>query len=474
MNGAGRGGGLARSITVGKEAGRAAAVLSAVVCLSLSIPVTGVTQEPAGGERVNPPPEGVAPDSIETVDRIVAVVGDTAILYSEIIETVIQMGAQGEEVPELGTPEFDVLSREILTNLVDSRILLQKAKETDITVPQEMLDGETDRRFREIRNSFPSATEFQDVVAKSGRSLVQYRQWLRGQVRSQMLIDEYVRENRENLPPVSVTVEEIQQYFDENLSGETRPASISFEQVVIEPKPGETARDSSIALAEQVLAELRDGKDFQIAARQYSMDMSNRDQGGDLGWIQRSALVSAFADAAWAARTGLPVGPIETRFGYHIIQVDNVRGGERKIRHILIQPVIDETDFRRTGELAIAIADSIREGADVKVMADRYGVREVPVRFPEIPYDQVGQFGEAYAQALSNPIPGSVVGPFQTEGFVPGRPVFAVVRITGYQSEGSWKLEDVREQIRENLLYEKAYAQFLDELRDEVYVDVRL
>jgi parvulin-like peptidyl-prolyl isomerase len=430
MNGAGRGGGLARSTTVGKEAGRAAAVLSAVVCLSLSIPVTGVTQEPAGGERVNRPPEGVAPDSIETVDRIVAVVGDTAILYSEIIETVIQMGAQGEEVPELGTPEFDVLSREILTNLVDSRILLQKAKETDITVPQEMLDGETDRRF--------------------------------------------LRENRENLPPVSVTVEEIQQYFDENLSGETRPASISFEQVVIEPKPGETARDSSIALAEQVLAELRDGKDFQIAARQYSMDMSNRDQGGDLGWIQRSALVSAFADAAWAARTGLPVGPIATRFGYHIIQVDNVRGGERKIRHILIQPVIDETDFRRTGELAIAIADSIREGADTKVIADRYGVREVPVRFPEIPYDQVGQFGEAYAQALSNPIPGSVVGPFQTEGFVPGRPVFAIVRITGYQSEGSWKLEDVREQIRENLLYEKAYAQFLDELRDEVYVDVRL
>ncbi|MCK5483962.1 MAG: peptidylprolyl isomerase [Gemmatimonadetes bacterium] len=450
----------------------------AVPCIALWL-LTGLlsaaaAQEPAGGEPAAQPPGGAAPDSIETVDRIVAVVGDTAILYSEIIESIVQAGAQGEEIPELGTPEFDALARQTLTNLVDSRILLQKAKETDIAVSPDQLDGETDRRFREIRNSFPTATEFQDAVTKSGRSLVQYRQWLRGQVRSQIMIDEFIRANRDKLPPVSITEEEILAYYETNLAGQTRPASISLEQVVIEPTPGKAAQDSSIELAEQVLTELRDGKDFEIAARQYSMDMSNREQGGDLGWIQRSLLVPAFADAAWAARTGQPIGPVPTRFGYHIIRVDNVRGGERKIRHILIQPVIDETDFRRTGELAMAVADSIREGADVRMMAERYGVREVPVRFPEIPYDQIGQFGEAYAQALADPVPGAVVGPFQSEGFMPGRPVFAVVRITGFQSEGAWELEDIREQIRESLLNEKGYARFLEELRSEVYVDLRL
>ncbi|MCK5489402.1 MAG: hypothetical protein KAI98_05420, partial [Gemmatimonadetes bacterium] len=106
---------------------RTAAVLSAVVCLSLGIPLTGVTQEPAGGDPVGRPPEGVAPDSIEIVDRIVAVVGDTAVLFSEIIESIVQLGAQGQEVPQIGTPEFDALATVTLTNLVDSRILLQKA-----------------------------------------------------------------------------------------------------------------------------------------------------------------------------------------------------------------------------------------------------------------------------------------------------------------------------------------------------------
>lgn len=438
-------------------------------CLSVA-----VAQEPADGEPASQLPGDFAPDSIETVDRIVAVVGDTAILYSEIIESIVQAGAQGAEVPEIGTPEFDTLADQTLTNLIDSRILLQKAKESDLQVPPEQLDGETDRRFREIRNSFPSASEFQDAVTKSGRSLVQYRQWLRGQVRSQMIIEEFVRANRDNLPPVTVTEEEVVAYYETNLVGQTRPASISLEQVVIEPVPGEAARDSSIALAEQVLAEIRDGKDFEVAARQYSMDMSNREQGGDLGWIQRSLLVPAFADAAWAARTGQPIGPVATRFGYHIIRVDNVRGGERKIRHILIQPVINEDDFRRTGELAMAVADSIREGSDVRMMAERYGVREVPIRFPDIPYEQIGQFGESYAQALANPVPGAVVGPFQSEGFMPGRPVFAVVRITGFQSEGAWELDDIREQIRESLMNEKGYAKFLEELRGEVYVDRRL
>ncbi len=454
--------------------GRIGAIFGIALWFTAAFFSVAVAQEPADGEPAAQLTGGTVPDSIETVDRIVAVVGDTAILYSEIIESIVQAGAQGAEVPEIGTPEFDAVAVETLTNLVDSRILLQKAKEADIQVSPEQLDGETDRRFREIRNSFPSATEFQAAVTKSGRSLVQYRQWLRGQVLSQMMINEFIGVNRDNLPPVTVTEDEIVAYYETNLVGQTRPASISLEQVVIEPEPGEVAKDSAIALAEQVLTELRDGKDFEVAARQYSMDMSNREQGGDLGWIQRSLLVPAFADAAWAARTGQPIGPVATRFGYHIIRVDNVRGGERKIRHILIQPVIDETDFRRTGELAMAVADSIREGADVRMMAERYGVREVPVRFPDIPYDQIGQFGEAYAQALANPVPGAVVGPFQSEGFMPGRPVFAVVRITGFQSEGAWKLEDIREQIRESLLNEKGYAKFLEELRGEVYVDIRL
>ncbi len=419
-------------------------------------------------------PGRIAPDSIEMVDRIVAVVGDTIILYTEILESLLQAQASGADIPEPGTAEFDSLAKLTTEQMVDQLVLLQKAKQSDIRVPPEMLDGETDRRFREIRNGFPNATAFQEAVQSSGRTLVQYRQFLRNQVRAQIMVEQFVRQNRENMPPVSVTEEEIQAWYDANLSDQTRPATIGFEQLVIEPKPGQASLDAAQAEARQAMAELRDGEEFEVVARRYSDDPSNREQGGDLGWVRRSQLVPEFAQAAWAARTGTPIGPVLTRFGYHIIQVENVRGGERKIRHILIRPDMGPEDSERARELAVALADSIRAGVSVAELAERHGIEEIPVRLPEIPYDEVGQrLGPMYEEALRDPIPGTVVGPLENTNLIPDRPVFVSIRITDFKQQGAWKLDEIREDVRERLVFDEGYDRFVDELRREIYVDVR-
>ena len=444
----------------------AAAVL---VGLATSATSAAVAQEPAGQT-----PPSQASDSVEVVDRIVAVVGDTAILYTEILESLLQIKAEGADIPDPGTPAFDSVARLSTEQLVDQLILLHAAKQTELRVPPEMLDGETDRRFQEIRNGFPNATAFQEAVQSSGRTLVQYRQFLRSQVRAQILIDQFVRQSRESMPPVVVTEEEIQAWYNENLEGQTRPASVSFEQIVVEPEPGQAALDSARAEAEQALADLRNGADFEVVARSYSDDMSNRETGGDLGWVRRSQLVPAFAQAAWAARTGLPIGPVLTRFGYHIIQVENTRGGERKIRHILIRPEMGPADVERARELSDALADSVREGSSVIDFAERYGVKEIPVRVPEIPYDELEErLGSVYAQALADPIPGAVTGPFENTTLVPDRPVFVVLRVTEYKQQGAWDLEEIREQVRDQLAFQKGYERFVDELRKDTYVDLR-
>ena len=174
-------------------------------------------QEPAG--QASPPQS--RSDTVEVVDRIVAVVGDTAILYTEILESLLQIKAEGADIPDPGTAAFDTVARESTRQLVDQLVLLQKAKQSDLQVPPEMLDGETDRRFQEIRNGFPNATAFQEAVQSSGRTLVQYRQFLRSQVRAQILIDQFVRQSRESMPPVVVTEEEIVSWYNANLEGQT-------------------------------------------------------------------------------------------------------------------------------------------------------------------------------------------------------------------------------------------------------------
>ena len=429
-------------------------------------------QEPTG--QAQAPPQESRADTVEVVDRIVAVVGDTAILYTEILESLLQLKAEGADIPDPGTPAFDSVARLSTQQLVDQLILLQKAKQTDLRVPPEMLDGETDRRFQEIRNGFPNATAFQEAVQSSGRTLVQYRQFLRSQVRAQILIDQFVRQSRESMPPVVVTEDELQAWYAENLAGQTRPASVSFEQVVIEPKPGQAAMDSALVEIELALAELRNGEDFAVVARRYSDDLSNRETGGDLGWVRRSQLVPSFAQAAWAARTGTPIGPVLTRFGYHIIQVENTRGGERKIRHILIMPEMGPEDVERARSQAVTVADSVREGSSVIELAERYGVPMIPVRVPEIPFDELEErLGPMYAGALADPIPGAVSGPLENSTLIPDRSVFVIIRVTEYKQQGAWNLDEIREQVRDQLAFQKGYEKFVDELRSEIYVDIR-
>ena len=434
-----------------------------VAPLLLAAPASMAAQEPT--------PEPIAP-SAELVDRIAAVVGDTVVLYTEILESILQLEAQGATLPARGTPAFDSLALETLDDLVNQIVLLQEAEVEELEVPDDVLEAETDRRFREVRNSFQSARQFETAIGESGRTLVQYRQFLRGQVRGQMLIEQFVQQSRSRLPPVVASDDEVRQWYDDNLTGQTQPATLTFEQLVIEPVPSDETEQATFAEAERVLAEIREGKDFEIAAREYSQDLANRVTGGDLGWVRRAELDPDFSRAAWAARTGTPIGPIRTQFGHHLIKVENTRGGERKIRHILLRHDIQEQDVERARTRALELADSIRAGADLVSLAQEHGAKLEPVRVPDMPVDRIGQQFPEYAQALANPVPGEVVGPFINT--TPRGQRFVVVRVTEYVQQGPFVFEEVREEIRDRLLLDKGYMQFVKELRNQTHIDIKL
>jgi len=431
-----------------------------------SVPALGAQEaaEGAAGPRPNSP--------VELVDRVAAVVADTVVLYTEILESLLQEQAQGRTLPAPGTPAYDALVNTTLESLVDQLILLQRAKEEEISIPDDVVDAETDRRFQEVRGSFRNATEFERAIQESGRTLVQYRLFLRSQVRAQLMINDYVQQVRRSLPPVTVSDDEVREWFEQNTQGQTQPARISFEQVVIIPKPAPEAEQAARDRAMEALQAVRDGMDFAVAARRYSEDSGNRDQGGDLGWVRRATIDADFAAAAWAARTGTPIGPVRSQFGYHVIKVENVRGGERKISHILVRAETDEADERRALELAEAVADSARDGVPIERLARSHGVPEEPVRLPNVPLDRLrdGGYGE-YVPHLSAPIPGEVIGPFRVT--VRGTR-FVVLRVVDFTPGGALRLEDVEQDIRAGLTQQKALARLVEELRNEIYVDVRL
>lgn len=413
------------------------------------------------------PPTAI--DSLELVDRVVAIVGDTAILMSEVRETIFQLQAQGLELPPDRAGQ-DSLALATLESMVEELMIVKQAEFAGIEVTEDDLDDEVERRFETIRSRFGSDQEMLQRVEQSGQNMYQFRRMLRSQARKDMLAQRYVGTRMGSMTSVRVTESEIEAVFIERAAGAQRPATLDMVQVVIEPKPSEAARDSALQEARVVIEEIRAGEDFEVAAHRYSDDQGTRAEGGDLGWIRRSEVVPAFGDAAWAVRTGIAVGPVETRFGFHIIKVENVRGGERHIRHILIRPVISPEQVELARELAEAVADSLRDGADPTVMAKRYGTDPEDSRLDGVRVDRIaGAMGAAFAEALTGAQTGDVVGPFEVAD-PPGLTSFVTIKVIRFRPQGDYDLAEVRDQIRDQLLQQKQYEALVEQLRQEVYV----
>ncbi len=416
------------------------------------------------------------PSSDELVDKVAAVVGDSIVLYSQVLEQIGRMEAQGMDVPAPGTPEMQQMEREILQQLVDQQVLLQAAdRDTLVAVSDDEVEQRFQMAWQEQINRFGGTEEqFRQAVEQSGENFSQYQATLREEIRRSLLLQRYMQEQMRTIGQVAVRDAEVREFFERERDrfGE-RPATLSLRQVFLQPRASDEARAEARERAEEVLQRLRDGEDFEELAERYSDDPGTRQQGGDLGWYRRGdGLVEDFEDVAFAMREGQISGVVETPFGAHIIRVDRVRGAERKIRHILISSEITPADEARARERAQEIANEVREGAsfrDYDLEAAQFGLPDSIT----IAQDQLDQFPDAFASALRAASEGEVVGPVEFP-LGQGLTVFAVARIDRLRDAGEFQFEDVREQLQANLREQRMEERILERLRQRTYVDIRL
>lgn len=421
----------------------------------------------ARAARAQEDPTGI--QGPELVDRIVAVVGDSVILASELDEQLERRRALGETLPT-DPAALEALKERELEALINELVMLQAAARDSITVPAGDLEGQVEATVQEQVRRFGSRATFEDALAQEGLTLEQYRaviarSALRAGIRRQFM----ATVQRDRTPP-PVSDEEIRAFFEERRAElGRRPASIEFKQVVITPQPSDSAMARAVEEAEQILQELQEGEDFATLARRHSDDQGSRQQGGDLGWFRRGRFVPTFERVVYALRPGQYSGIVETSFGLHIIKVERARGPERLARHILIRPDFSEEDLARTRERAEEVAAALRGGAPIDSLI-------------EAVHDPVEQshVGPAIQDSLPSPWraqlrgarEGDVVGPFQIPAT---QESFAVVEVTDVSQAGEYTLEDqeLRAQIRQFLQREKLLEEVLTELRRGTYIDIR-
>ncbi len=267
-----------------------------------------------------------APAIADMADRIVAVVGNEVIFKSEIDSRELMARMQ---YPEL--TKNNGLSRSILEGLIDQKIILAKAKFDSVSIDENAVVSAASDRFRELSTKFTSKADMESRLGKSSAGILE---GIRQELRNQQLVDTL---RRKKSGGVTVSYDEVMAFYEANKEQIPQiPEEVSVSQILKYPPVSAEERAQSLATIERIRTEIKGGADFAAMARQYSQDPGSAQSGGDLGFVPKGQLIPSFENAAYALNEGKISDIVETRYGYHLIQLLSKEQTSIHVRHILI------------------------------------------------------------------------------------------------------------------------------------------
>jgi peptidyl-prolyl cis-trans isomerase SurA len=407
----------------------------------------------------------------DTIGRIVAIVGDSAILNFDVQEAVIARAVAARQQPPEPGPDFDRASALVLTDLIDEMLVVQAAlQDTTLVVQEDQISRAVQRQIEQDQQTLGGAVALEAELRKSGQSLAAYRQRLTNQYRKRQLIQLYQQKLRVERRAPRVSDQELRDAFEQQRERlPQREATLTFHQILVRTQPSDSALASAKQRADSVFRMIVAGEDFATLARRFSDD-GTRENGGDLGFIRRNDVVREFGNVAFALRPGDVSQPVRSPFGYHIIKAERVRGAEVQVRHILFRPALDDADALRARARADSVADRLRAGEDMAELARQYGDPDTPLRGGPAPIDTLQR---VFQLDLSSVEPGQLLGPIPVGGDDVASEFF-ILRVIEREAAREWRLDDPQMSwLREQVAQQKLLDEVLAELRRSTYVEIR-
>ncbi|MDN6179487.1 MAG: peptidylprolyl isomerase [Halomonas subglaciescola] len=279
------------------------------LCLGAgALPLTASAQQADGGQPA-------FSSQRQQLDHVVAVVNDDAIMQSELDDRIAQVTRQareqGGQLPERGELKEQVLERMVLEN-----IQLQMARNAKLSVD----DTKLNRQLRGIAESNGLSLEaFADRLEDEGTSLTRVRE----QVRREMLMTQV--QQREVGRRVSINNRDVDQALEQRGgAGSGVIEEIRARHILIKVTPERNA-GAAEALAQKTRRRIEQGDDFAAVAREVSDDEGSAINGGELGWVRPGQTVPAFEEAMKDLAIDQLSKPVRSRFGFHIIDVEERR-----------------------------------------------------------------------------------------------------------------------------------------------------
>ncbi len=287
----------------------------------------------------------------QVADQIIGKVDNFIILESDLAL------AQKEYISR-GYTSDDASYCKVLEDLVVNKLMLAKAVIDSVVVGDQQVDAQVENRMKMMVNQIGSEEKIEEYY---GKTLEEFKVEIRDDIKEQMVVGEMQRTITQG---VKVTPKEVQNFF-KNIPKDSLPyysTQVQVGQIVRDPKMSREAKNSVKSRLEGLRERIIDGEDFEELARLYSQEPGAKKTGGNIGFFQRGELAPEYEAAALRLKQGEISKPVETDFGFHLIQLIERRGNEFNTRHILIRPRFTQKDI----DLAINFLDSLR----INIMGD--------------------------------------------------------------------------------------------------------
>ncbi|EKF55267.1 PpiC-type peptidyl-prolyl cis-trans isomerase [Galbibacter marinus] len=289
----------------------------------------------------------------EKVDGVVSVVGEYVILESDIDKSFIDMQTQGVST--------DNITRcQVLGRLMEDKMYAHQAIQDSILVSDTEISGIVDRKME----------FFVSQVGSMEKLLQYYRKDSEQSLREEMTelekaIQLSQRMQAKVVEEIEITPEEVRQWYN-GLDQDELPVfgdEVEIAQIVKIPEPTEEAVQETIDKLNSFKQDvLENGSSFAIKQTLYSEDPGKSENGGVYVLTKNAGFVQEFKDAAFSLPEGAISEPFKSDFGWHILQVEKIRGQERVVRHILLRPKISQESIEETKKELADIRQKVIDG----------------------------------------------------------------------------------------------------------------
>lgn len=301
-----------------------------------------------------------AESPVQYIDGVAAVVEDHLILKSDLAQMVNMSAMQSRINPNTNPEKFIKLQDNVLKSMIDQKILLRMAELDSIIIDEKEVDKSLEQQVQMLISQSGSEKKTEEAL---GQSINDFKREFWFDMRDRLVSEKY---QQELIGTVFVARPDVVSFYDVYKDSlPSVPLKTKVRHILIPIKPSTDSIEKTKKTLLGYKSEILNGALFEDIALKNSIDPGSKKTGGSLGWVSRGSLVKSFEKAAFSAKTGVLVGPIETDFGFHLIETLEKKGEKIKVRHILLTPEITKKDQEKAYNFATSLQkDSIKTLSD--------------------------------------------------------------------------------------------------------------